>query len=175
MAEILTEAQLLATFNGPQPEQIAMANLIRTLFSQREGTVAAAEPVAGTLGEELSAELVIGSAVSLTTATPKTITSLLLTPGDWDLTGIVTFVPAATTSITRLTQSISTTTNTHGNNKQKRSQSQAAVVPNAEVISDTPTVRVNISANTTYYLVAEAVFTVSTMTAYGYLRARRIR
>ena len=34
--------------------------------------------------------------------------------------------------------------------------------------------RVNVSTTTTYYLVARAIFTVSTMTATGKLRARRI-
>jgi hypothetical protein len=177
MAEILTEAQLLATFSGPQPEQIAMANLIRTLFSLKEGTIAAGEPAAGTLGEELSAEVLVGAAVALVSGTPKTITSLEITPGDWDVFGVVTFVPAATTSITRLSQSISTTTNVHGNNKQRKQSKTAAVVPGATdtPIADTPTVRINISATTTYYLIADATFTVDTLSAYGYLRARRVR
>jgi hypothetical protein len=33
MADIVTEAQLLATFSGGSPEQIAIQNLIHTLFS----------------------------------------------------------------------------------------------------------------------------------------------
>lgn len=174
---VQTEAQLLARLGGPQPEQLALTDLVRTMFSLREGTTQATEPTAGTLGEELSAELVAGSKVSLVTNTPKTIISLELTPGDWDLYGVVTFVAAATTSITRLSQSISTTTNTHGNNKQRKQQTTAAVVPGATntPIADTPTVRVNIAANTTYYLIAEATFTVDTLQAYGYLRARRVR
>lgn len=177
MAEIVTEAQLLATFSGGNPENIALRNLIRTMFSQREGTTAAAEPTAGTLGEELSAELLVGAKVSLVSGTPKTITSVELSAGDWDLFGVVTFVPAATTSITRLSQSISTTTNTHGNNKQRKQSKTAAVVPGATdtPIADTPTVRVNISTPTTYYLIADATFTVDTLDAYGYLRARRVR
>lgn len=177
MPEILTEAQLLATFSGGQPEQIAMQNLIRTLFASREGTTTGGNAVAGTLGEELSSEVLVGDAVALVSGTPKTVTSLALTAGDWDLTGVVTYVAAATTSITRLSQSISTTTNTHGNNKQRKQVKSAAVVPGATdtPIMDTPTVRVNISATTTYYLIADATFTVDTLSAYGYLRARRVR
>jgi hypothetical protein len=175
MPEILTEAQLLATFSGPQPEQIAMANLIRTLFANREGTVAADDPPAGVLGEELSAEVLVGDAVALVTNTAKTVVSLELTAGDWDLSGVVSFLPAATTSITKLSQSISSTTNVHGNNKNKKSLTFTAVVPNDTLIADTPVVRVNLSATTTYYLIALATFTVDTLSAYGYLRARRVR
>lgn len=174
---VLTEAQLLAVFDGPQPEQIAMSNLVRTIFSQREGSVAAVEPAAGVLGEELSAEVLVGAKIGLVSGTPKTIVSLSITPGDWDLFGVITFVPAAATSITRLSQSISTTTNVHGSNKQRKQQKMTAVVVGATdtPIADTPTVRVNISTTTIYYLIADAAFTVDTLDAYGYLRARRVR
>jgi len=175
MAEILTEAQLLASFSGPQPEGIAMANLIRTLFGTQEGTVAADEPAAGALGEELSAEVLVGDAVALVTNTAKTVVSVTLTAGDWDLSGVVSFLPAATTSITKLSQSISATTNTHGANKNKKAAAFTAVVPNDTAIADTPIVRVNVSETTTYYLIAQATFTVDTLSVYGYLRARRVR
>lgn len=175
MSNVLNEAQLLAAFGGPQPGQIHMQNLIRTMFSLREGSVAAGDAVAGTLGEEKSAEVIVDDAVALVTATAKTIVQLSLPAGDWDVTGVVTFLPAALTSITKLSQSISTTTNTHGSNKNKKANHMAAVVPNAEAIGDTPTVRINIAVTTIIYLIAQATFTVDTLSAYGYLRARRVR
>ena len=143
--------------------------------------------LAGDIGEYLEANLLTASALSVTTATPLNITSLVLTPGDWDVDAIVDFVPAATTSVTQWNVSVSNTTATLQSQAPSTSAAinigpfatttinQAAQVPAAEVTISGATVRVSVSANTTIYLVAQAAFTVSTMTAYGSLRARRVR
>jgi hypothetical protein len=39
----------------------------------------------------------------------------------------------------------------------------------------TPVVRLSLAATTTVYLVSRATFTVSTLKAYGTIRARRVR
>lgn len=143
--------------------------------------------LSGDVGEYLEANLLTASAVSVTTATPVNITSVVLTPGDWDVDAIVDFVPAATTSVTQWNVSVSNTTATLQSQAPSTSAAinigpfatttinQAAQVPAAEVTISGATVRVSVSANTTIYLVAQAAFTVSTMTAYGSLRARRVR
>lgn len=177
MAEILTEAQLLAAFSGGQPEQIAMQNLIRSLFARKEGVVNASESAAGLVGEYLSTSVLVADKVSLVTDTPKTIAALALTAGDWDVSGVIAYVPAALTSITFLSQSVSAVTNTAGAAVARRSTGLAAVVPGITniPIQDTPTIRVNIAAGATYYLVGHGVFTVSTLDAYGLIQARRVR
>lgn len=132
---------------------------------------------AGSVGEYVEGTLASGSATSLTTATAKTITSISLTAGDWDVTGIVFFAPAATTSVTELSASISQTNNTldvtlgrfidHGSAATVYSgQGNSAAVPSA---------RISLSGTTTVYLVGYAAFSVSTMTAYGVIHARRMR
>ncbi len=176
MADVLTEAQLVAALGGPQPEGIAISNLIRTLFATKEGQTAAVEPAAGQIGQAVTADVLAADEVSLVTNTAKTVVSVSLPAGDWDIFGVVTYDPAATTSITYLSQSISAATNTHGTNKNRKALASAAVVPGATnvPIMDTPVARVNISAPTTYYLVATATFTVDTLKAYGSILARRV-
>lgn len=45
--------------------------------------------IAGNIGEYMESVVLSGAAVALVTATGKTITSLTLTPGDWDIDGTV--------------------------------------------------------------------------------------
>ncbi len=77
MAEILSEAQLLAMLGGPQPEGIAMANLIRTLFSKSESSgLSAALAAAVITGLPTADPLVAGKLYSNgvpSAATPKAI------------------------------------------------------------------------------------------------------
>lgn len=130
------------------------------------------------VGEYVESLLASGSATSLVTATAKTITSISLTAGDWDVNCSVYFIPAATTSITSLIASISGTTNTLDTTGGKFAQfSTPAMVPGAstQLSSSVPPYRLSLSATTTVFLVAQSTFTVSTMTGWGLIRARRIR
>jgi len=142
------------------------------------GTTAADNATAGRLGEVIASSVVVGSAVALTTATPANVTSISLTAGDWDVEGSVGFHPAATTSITNLQAWDSTTTAalpTFPTNTTLTTNTIAAVVPNADIVVPLGYTRINVSATTTLYLSAQAAFTVSTLGAYGYISARRVR
>lgn len=156
-----------------------------------QGTPVADDAIAGDVGEYISSYLPPGSATALTTATAKTITSIQLTAGDWDVDGQVDLLPAATTSVTQMNASVSPTTNTLGSDagasvgfgssyaaQPTTTINQAAAVPAAEVDVQVLTNRIKVApadAPLTIYLVASATFTVSTMTAYGGIRARRVR
>lgn len=150
-----------------------------------KGTPTNDNAIAGDVGEYVSATVASGSAVALTTATPANITSISLTPGDWDIDGQVDFAPAASTSVTQYNASCSGTSATlatqpGGGNFASDSTftiNQAAMVPAATFAGATMTVRVTVPVGTTQtvYLVAQATFTVSTLSAYGTLRARRVR
>lgn len=137
---------------------------------------------AADLGALVTSSIPVGSAVSLTTATPANITSISLTPGDWDIVGFVDFNPAATTSVTNLTASVSLTSATVSGQTGGSGLgtdptaivNQAAAVPAGVVGVGTSPVRLSITKTTTVYLVAQATFTVSTMSAYGTLRANRV-
>lgn len=115
-----------------------------------------------------------GSSTSLVTATAKTIHSVTLTAGEWDIEGVATYTKAATTVVTYTQQGISTTSNTLGGTGTFTATAAAIsdVIPSAFT---TPVVRLNLNGNTTIYLVSRAGFTTSTLTASGFLRARRVR
>ena len=119
-----------------------------------------------------------GSAVSVTTATPKTIAQITLTAGDWDVSGLVNGLTATSTSVTGYGASLSLVTNTLDTNAGKFSQTlSGAFVPgnSATLGVAIPPVRFSVSGSTTVFLIADMTFTVSTMTAYGIIRARRVR
>lgn len=142
----------------------------------KAGTATNDSAAAGGIGELLTAELAVGSATSLVTATAKTIISVSLTAGDWDVNGVVNFLPAATTSLTSHSAGSSSTDNTLGADGTLVSDSVAAVVLGSVTLRDAfPTQRFSLASTTTVYLVGSATFTVSTMTAYGSIRARRVR
>lgn len=146
------------------------------------GTTTNDSASAGFVGETVISNLLTGSAVSLTTATAKTVTSISLTAGDWDVSGAVVFKPGATTSVTIFGSAISATTDavpaTIGNdtgNEVLIQFAQAAAVPATDFTQVIPRIRVSVASTTTVFLTCKATFTVSTLGAYGTIRARRIR
>lgn len=132
---------------------------------------------AGYVGEIISSTVSSGSAVSLSTGSPSNITSVVLTAGDWDIWSSIAFVTGATTSVTQYRAGICATSATFG---------LLVGVAETQIINNIPafvpgvstsifpigTVRVT-TTGTTYYLVGQSTFTISTMSAYGSLVARR--
>jgi hypothetical protein len=147
------------------------------------GTVDASDAVAGYIGELITATKAVGATVSLTSTTAANINSITLTPGDWDVEVVTDFAPAATTSVTQLVSSISVTSATVTGQAGGSGvgtdptviTSQAASVPASTVVQVVPPVRISVSANTVVYQVAQGTFSISTMTAFGTIRARRVR
>ena len=143
------------------------------------GVTDASNASAGSVGEYISATLSSGSAVSLTTFTAKTVTSISLTAGDWDVTGVVNMFFGATTNVVAAYGGASIVNNTLGANNTFTGTLYAttgAVLGDVlQTRSPIPMQRISISATTTVYLIAFASFTVSTVNAHGEIRARRIR
>jgi hypothetical protein len=140
------------------------------------GTTTNDSAATGYVGEYLPASLASGSATSLTTATSKTVISQSLTAGDWEVWGIIGFIPNASTSITQFQAGISITNNTLGAEDTYTTQSMAAVVLGALTQRYlAPRQRISIASTTTIYLIANATFTVNVMTAFGSLFCRRMR
>ena len=146
------------------------------------GTTTNDDAAAGYVGEVQTSSVAVGSAVSLTNATGaftgKTITSISLTAGDWDVFGSVGINMAPTTNFTASAGGINTvadTLNSAYEEETRFSYGAAGLVP-ANVISFTfPTTRVSIASTTTYYLIGYASFSISTATAFGRITARRVR
>ncbi|WP_202353478.1 hypothetical protein [Mesorhizobium sp. 113-1-2] len=147
---------------------------------QDVGTATNDNAIVGNIGEYVESIVTSGSAVALTTAAGKTITSLTLQPGDWDVDGTVAIFPANTTNVTQLAGSISGSTNnvdvTAGRYVEPPFPSGGFVYNGAKAVHlPVPTQRISINAATTYYLVALATFTVAGASAFGTIRARRVR
>ena len=141
------------------------------------GTTTNDNAPAGYVGEFVTSTVAVGSAVALTTGTTANVASLSLTAGDWDVRGQVDYRAGATTSITILKQGVSTTSATLGSQDSFTTNVFAAVVPTAsnDIGNTFRQQRISIASTTTIYLVASATFTLSTLSAYGTISARRIR
>lgn len=119
-----------------------------------------------------------GAAVALTTATPLDVTSVTLGPGRWLLTGAVYFTGAAGTTITRVVGSISDTLDTLDLLPGRYSDAYLAAAAFSVIGEDVSAVGMAVTVapggSTTYHLVAQANFAVSTLGAYGLITAVEI-
>lgn len=127
---------------------------------------------AGSVGEYVTAT---GTGVSLTSSTPANITSISLTAGDWDVSGFVVHLAAASTIINGAFTGISTTSATLPSQPNYGGMNGLSLTANSQMAVNAPVQRLSLSATTTVYLVSNAQFTTSTLTATGTIRARRVR
>jgi len=140
------------------------------------GTTTTDNAAAGAVGEIIESTVVLGSAVSLTTATVAAVTSIILTPGDWQVFGNVFFVPAATTVITNLIGSISFNSFAHPTAPGAGAFANYSLAFPLNSVQGFSVGQRRIStAGATIYLAVSAVFITSTLAAYGYIGARRAR
>ncbi|VWM20539.1 beta strand repeat-containing protein [Burkholderia lata] len=141
-----------------------------------KGTAAADNANVGSVGEYASSTVASGSAVSLTSGSSANITSITLTPGDWDVWGIVGTSPGGSTAQSYVAGGVSTTSATlPGVTSGATAQAPFTAVTGAGVVLPVGRTRINVSSNTIVYLVATSNFTGSSNAAYGGLFARRAR
>jgi hypothetical protein len=142
-----------------------------------QGTNTNDSAAAGDVGEFVSSTVTIGSEIALTTVTAADITSISLTAGDWDVSISCSFDPGASTNVTVLQTSVSTTSATLDATPGRLG---ALIYPSSVLgtnisVVNVPAARLSLNATTTVYLVARAAFTVSTLAAFGIISARRVR
>lgn len=142
------------------------------------GTATNDNVVAGDVGEFITSVIDVGTPVSLTTGTPTNLTSISLTPGDWDVGGNITFLPTSTTSLNYLIAWASETSASlpAAQNYVGHGYTVAGTVTGAFNVgfSLSPN-RVSIAVTTTLYLSCQAGFSASTLSACGQIVARRRR
>jgi hypothetical protein len=135
------------------------------------GTATADNANAGAVGEFVSNTQLAGS---LATGVPASVTSVLLSAGDWDVSAVVAFLPAGSTTIGSQAVGISLVVNTFGGfGSQANIQGFTAVGAGCAIPS--PIVRVNVAVPTTVYITAEAIFSGGTCGVQGFISARRVR
>lgn len=147
------------------------SDLVGGILGRLDGVAAAINIV----GEILEAEVLVGAAVSLVTGTAKSVTSIALTAGQWNIYGIVNFTAAGATTIDYLGAGISIVDNAQW------TDSEGVFIPGGGVITaidlgvTVPAVPANNPGGLLYFLVAKAGFAVDTLTAYGKIWAIRVR
>jgi len=136
------------------------------------GTTGADNANTGSIGEYVTATQ--SSGVSLSNGTYANITSISLTAGDWDVSGVGIITGSATVVQNGLV-GISTTSGSSGPLGYYSQVQPGGPAPDITIGVPTPVVRINVSTTTTVYLGALAGFTSGTVSATGVIRARRVR
>jgi len=129
------------------------------------GTIAAT-------GGFLESEILIASAVSLTTNVAADVTSITLTPGTWEVSANYALDPGGGTTSTAFAAWINNAATTIPTRPNKGAYIQHAGLPYNVGFIGTRTFTV--AVNTPVYLGVYVTFAVSTLKAYGYICARRI-
>jgi hypothetical protein len=140
-----------------------------------KGTATNDSAAAGNVGEYVSSVVSSGSSVSPNSVTWTNITSVSLTAGDWDVSGIVAINNTGTATYANAAVSLySGTTTTDHIDGDNVAQSNSAV-SNAEASRVIPSYRVSIASTTSVYLKTYVNFTTGEATAWGRISARRVR
>jgi hypothetical protein len=148
---------------------------------QLAGTTTNDNASAGNVGEFITASKNLANARQATTNSSTTITSVALTPGDWDCTGIMSQSISSTTTVQALSASLGGTDGVIGTQgtdgvttEQSTEVSAILYGANGRDLRVGP-VRESLSGNTTIYLVSGASFLTSQLWTYGDIRCRRAR
>ena len=140
------------------------------------GTTTNNNAAAGSVGEFINSA-VPNNTVTLTSGTPTNVTSISLTPGDWDVWGEVWFLigTGAATAIQTGISMTSATVPTQPTPNGSRTAFYGTMA--ASSIQDVAGLkcRISIAATTTVYLIAYAAFPSGTTTCGGSISARRRR
>lgn len=135
-----------------------------------KGQITGANPQPGSDGEYLSAT---SGAISLTSSTAADTATITLTAGDWDVTGVVQYSPAGSTIMNSGFCGVSTVANTLPVLPFVTSIQMTHIAGVGEYLA-CPVMRFNVTSSTTARLEAFSFFSTSTMTATGFIRARRV-
>ncbi|WP_186211312.1 beta strand repeat-containing protein [Burkholderia gladioli] len=137
-----------------------------------KGTTAADNANAGSVGEFVNSNF---SSVNMTTSgTAQNLTSISLTAGDWDVTGAATYTSGSGATQTIWIAGVNTTSATLPS-LGSYFQNGGSITATGAASAISPVTRINVSSTTTVYLVGESVFSGGSVTAAGFLRARRVR
>lgn len=144
-----------------------------------KGITDGSEAAAGVVGEYLIASNSTGTA--LTTGVAANVAQLALTAGDYRIDGVVAFIEAANTVPTQLLAGASQTSATIPTLAQViagqggLSQINVSMTKGVTQFIQAGLARINVSAPTTVYLVAQSTFSGGTLSVQGRISARRMR
>ena len=149
----------------------------------KAGTATNDSAASGAIGEVKSTTVAIDDKVLETTGTPVDVATLVLTPGDWEVSGVINRDLAGVTA-TVYGGAISPAADTMPAQAGGSGVGPDSSVIQAATFGTTVTgnyitaigpVRVSLAANATIHLVAADTFSAGTIGLFGTLRARRVR
>lgn len=144
-----------------------------------QGCTDASNATVGDVGQNLSSVITGGSAVSLSNATAKNLTSINLTAGDWLVWGNITFLPNTSASVNTIYAWLASTNSLALPDDSVLSGNSYGTTPIVSSGGDMGVTcipfRISVSTTTTVYINADSVFSVSTMTMCGGIYATRMR
>jgi hypothetical protein len=137
-------------------------------------------PDGSTQGRLITSSVTHDAALALVTATPKTICSIVVPPGKWQIMAMGGFNSGAATSSTTYDVAVSKVTNalpgadiiavwTDGESRSR--ERTPATVGRIAFYAAIPAGTVEVEVQTTFYLVLQATFTLSTCDGFGSLQA----
>jgi hypothetical protein len=166
---------VLSTSSAGVPSIDTTNFAVLTTGLQLKGNNTNTAPPAGFIGEQIKANITSASPTGLTSGTTIELTHVNLTSGVWDVSCLVGYTASATTSVTNARCSITTTQSSINTNFGDQSVSfQIAANVGCQPVLAIPCFRVLLSSTTTYYLNANATFTIGSLSVYGRISATRV-
>jgi hypothetical protein len=169
----ITGAGTINTFSNQFLGTSHQSNITTQTGGAGNGLTQGTAPSAGQLGEQIRATVAAASAVSVANSTPTNITSIALTAGVFDITGIIAFHGASITG-TQFGGSVNTTSATLGTDGDNACFGPTGPTVTTPIEYIIPSWRVTTSAAITVYLIAFSLYTVGSLTAYGRISATRV-
>lgn len=155
---------------------VAFGPAATALRGQIPGTTTNDNASNGNVGEYIATT---GTSTALTTLVTKSLASVSLTPGDWDVEGVIQYNIAATTTVDTMSGFINTTQDggsvALASGFTYTNPSNNAPAAQRFIQFATPSLRMSLTATTTVYINTFQAFGVSTMSGQAYIRARRVR
>ena len=139
------------------------------------GTTAGTSAGVGNIGEIFQAGIPGGSLVGLTSGVPANVTSIALSPGDWEVSGIVTlkYTSATQSADGQAGLNVLSATLPGDNVRGFDNTRHTATTSNASITF--PLFNFNSASPQTAYLIAQASFSAGSCAAFGHIQARRVR
>lgn len=138
------------------------------------GVTDGSDASAGLVGEYISSNVPLGSAVSTSSGAPTNITSIVLTAGDWDVSLWCNTSYTSATVNGGLTMGLSPTSASFTNAYVFSLYAPTTTLTH-RVAGQIGPIRYSVTSNTTLYFVSQPSFSAGSATAWGLLSARRVR
>jgi hypothetical protein len=151
-------------------------------FSSTSGIIGVTDSTnaaTGSVGEFVNSNVLLASAISLTTATSANITSISLTAGDWDVFGNVGCTGNAATLVQSIAGWVSSTSATAPDASlicgPSLGTTGVAIFAQTYYCFSVFQQRFSLAGTTTIYLSVNSTFSVNSCSAFGTISARRRR